>query len=549
MEPAGDLLAAGEKFVVGNTVSFAEVAVGLLAAGFFARLLWLGLGLYRLRRYRRESELLLTLPAPVTQMQDQLGIQAGFYVSDELKAPVTFGWKRPVVLVPRRFLELEPGLQQAIACHELLHVRRGDWVFTVIEELVRAALWFHPAVWWLLGQLQLSREQAVDLEVVRLTQAREPYVKSLLLMAGAAASLDLAPAPLFLRKRHLDRRIASVLRKEISMSKLRWLGSFAAMSALLVAAFWSAISWFPMQAAPQEAAEGIDYPVGVIEQGGEKLLYGARVPYPQASLEKRISGRVVLELSLDEKGSVYDAVVVSGPPELRRAALQSALQWQYSKDLTLPTKLAVTIRFQLPERTPKTLTAVLGENLGVLQQIDTAGVPAKVSNDLLAKLPVKIGDQVSRQDMVTIGRVLGENYDHLAMSWQLAGEAVHLQIRLQDNMFTKGGEADKEPPAITYAQAQRIRIGGALQAKKVFHQTRPEYPAEAKRTGVQGIVQLKAVIGMEGNVMSLEAVSGPPVLVKPSLEAVRQWKYRPTFLNGNPVEVESTIDVNYTLSR
>ena len=52
--------------------------------------------------------------------------------------------------------------QQAIACHEMAHIRRGDWGYTIAEEIIRAVFWFHPCIWWLLGQIQLTREQAVD---------------------------------------------------------------------------------------------------------------------------------------------------------------------------------------------------------------------------------------------------------------------------------------------------------------------------------------------------------------------------------------------------
>jgi len=76
-------------------------------------------------------------------------------------------------------------MQDAILCHEILHVRRRDWLFTVVEELVRAVFWFHPAIWWLLGEIGLAREQAVDRQVVEVTKSREEYVDALLAIAGA----------------------------------------------------------------------------------------------------------------------------------------------------------------------------------------------------------------------------------------------------------------------------------------------------------------------------------------------------------------------------
>ena len=65
------------------------------------------------------------------------------------------------------------GAQEAIVCHEMAHIRRGDWAFTIVEEFVRSLFWFHPCVWWLLGQVQLTREEAVDREVIDITASRD----------------------------------------------------------------------------------------------------------------------------------------------------------------------------------------------------------------------------------------------------------------------------------------------------------------------------------------------------------------------------------------
>jgi hypothetical protein len=92
-----------------------------------------------------------------------------------------------------------------------------------------------------------------------------------------------------------------------------------------------------------------------------------------------------------------------------------------------------------------------------------------------------------------------------------------------------------------------IRIGGNLQAKQLVHQVAPAYPPEARR--IEGVVQLTVVIGLDGKILYLHADGGPPQLIPASLEAVRQWEYKPTMLNGKPCYVVTRIDVNFTLSR
>ncbi len=94
-----------------------------------------------------------------------------------------------------------------------------------------------------------------------------------------------------------------------------------------------------------------------------------------------------------------------------------------------------------------------------------------------------------------------------------------------------------------------IRVGGNVQAAKLIRQPKPNYPPLAKQARVQGVVRFNAVIGKDGTIQNLTLVSGHPLLVPSAQEAVRQWVYQPTLLNGEPVEVVTTIDVNFTLSQ
>ena len=222
----------------------AQAVLAVLAAGFLARVFLLGLGLVRLRRYRLRSR-----PLPPGS---PWGSEADLRLSNEIKSPVTFGWRRPVVLLPADFPSLSEPVRDAILCHEILHVRRNDWAFTAAEEMVRAVFWFHPAMWWLLGEIQLAREETVDREVVETLNCRQNYVDALLAVAGAAPPLDLAPAPLFLRKRHLKRRVISIL-KELKMSQSKTLSALAAGLVVMAASCWFITGALPLRAAPQAA--------------------------------------------------------------------------------------------------------------------------------------------------------------------------------------------------------------------------------------------------------------------------------------------------------
>jgi periplasmic protein TonB len=104
------------------------------------------------------------------------------------------------------------------------------------------------------------------------------------------------------------------------------------------------------------------------------------------------------------------------------------------------------------------------------------------------------------------------------------------------------------PPAAAPAPTETPRrIGGDVLEAKILNRVIPEYPAIARQMRLSGIVQLAGVIGRDGEVKSLQVISGHPVLVSAAIAAVKQWKYRPTLLNGRPVEVVAPITVNFTL--
>lgn len=96
-------------------------------------------------------------------------------------------------------------------------------------------------------------------------------------------------------------------------------------------------------------------------------------------------------------------------------------------------------------------------------------------------------------------------------------------------------------------KVELVRVGGQVEGAKLIFQVKPAYPEIARMARIQGAVHLEAVISKEGTVVSLKVVSGPPLLVKAALDAVAQWHYQPTLLNGEPVEVATEIEVNFTL--
>ena len=110
------------------------------------------------------------------------------------------------------------------------------------------------------------------------------------------------------------------------------------------------------------------------------------------------------------------------------------------------------------------------------------------------------------------------------------------------------GSAPPPPPPPKAATPKRIRVGGQVESARLIFQPKPEYPPLAKMARIQGTVRLEAIISKDGTIQDLKVISGHPLLVKAALEAVQRWRYQPTLLNGDPVEVVTEIDVNFTLA-
>lgn len=108
-----------------------------------------------------------------------------------------------------------------------------------------------------------------------------------------------------------------------------------------------------------------------------------------------------------------------------------------------------------------------------------------------------------------------------------------------------GGAAPPPPKPMQ----SRIRQGGNVQAALLVNKVQPMYPPLARQTRISGTVRLHAIIAKDGSVQSLSVESGHPLLIQAALDAVRQWRYKPTLLNGEPVEVETTIDVIFSLAQ
>ncbi len=106
----------------------------------------------------------------------------------------------------------------------------------------------------------------------------------------------------------------------------------------------------------------------------------------------------------------------------------------------------------------------------------------------------------------------------------------------------------KVSPPMPKIQAEKVRVSSGVAQGLLIHQVKPQYPQLALQARIQGTVILQATIGKDGTVQELRVVSGHPLLTAAAIDAVKQWRYRPYYLNNEPVAVDTQINVNFMLS-
>jgi len=116
-----------------------------------------------------------------------------------------------------------------------------------------------------------------------------------------------------------------------------------------------------------------------------------------------------------------------------------------------------------------------------------------------------------------------------------------------DAMHMKPPDPPQPPAAARPAPNKRVRVA-SMEPSLLIHRVQPAYPAMAREIRVQGVVEFTAVISKTGMIENLQLVRGHPMLVAAAKEAILQWRYKPTLLSGEPVEVVTNIVVNFTLN-
>jgi TonB family protein len=322
----------------------AGIVLAIIAAGIVARLLWLGLGLIRLRSILARAQVDSGFADITGELTRSLGVGAAVRVSDDLEGPATVGFRNPVVLLPPSVRQMSAGVQRAVLCHELLHVKRRDWLQTLGEEILRALLWFHPHAHVMASKLSLAREMVVDEETILITRDRRAYAEALLAFSNPQPHV-IGVTP-FIGRRTLSQRI-SLIAEEASMSRHRALASATAALTAAIAIAAASVAYFPMfatlnaQPVVHKPGNGVTLPEVVKE---------VKPGYTPAAMQAKIQGSVWLECIVGETGDITDVKVTKSLDSeygLDQAAIDAAWKWKFKPGRKDGKPVAVRITLEL----------------------------------------------------------------------------------------------------------------------------------------------------------------------------------------------------------
>jgi TonB family protein len=363
------------------------------------------------------------------------------------------------------------------------------------------------------------------------------------------------------------------LRSASLQSVLQWhLTKNLAGSSRQVSISFSLPDSTPIPPPPPAAAGGARGAVYRVEGGvtAPVLLYKTQPDYTEEARKARYQGTVLLYIEVDPSGKATNIRVQrSLGLGLDEKAIEAVRQWKFkpgTKDgIPVPVSATIEVNFRTLDSPPaEVLNGIIGSvpagGQAVTSQsplvgrtvkgINVYGLSDQARADLLSQLPMHEGDTLSLESFQNVARVVQVFDEHLKVGFAQVGRSeVTLAIAPAAGVHPVAGTAPAVSASTDGTPPARIRIGGNVQQTKLVSQPRPVYPLEAKQARIQGVVKFTATIAKDGTIQHLEVMSGHPLLIPAALDAVRQWVYQPTLLNGQPVEVMTEVDVNFTLSQ
>ena len=510
---------------------------GVLALGLHLLGGWIQIG--RIRR-RATPVPLNRWPESVRAMADELGVTRRLRLIDSalVDVPAVLGWLRPTIVVPASALTgLSPAHLDAILAHELAHVHRGDYLINVFQCVVEILLFYHPAVWWVSRQIRREREHCCDDLAATLCADRVTYVSALVSLeelrvktprlAMAASDGDLL------------NRVRRLLEPG-SAAGPRLSGGFA--MAVMMTVLLLAVSG-PIEGMPR----GSDYvQSSIVEPASSRIAapapptpVAAKLPIPRDFAEPgaqttlgKIAGVVT-----DRDGGV----IVGAKVTVTSAAAQTV------RDTTTNGRGEFAVG-DLASGTYELTITMPGftRSRGGVQIRPNETLASNVRLEVSALTEAVFVRSSRGSSPPTDPRTPADFFDAAKLYYEQGRltEAENMTTRALALLRAAAPERPRSNDPLVSTSGP-VRVGGDVTPPTRTRYVEPVYPAIAVVARVEGTVYLEAVIDRTGAVRDVRLLKGMPLLNDAAMDAVRQWLYSPTLLNGAPVEIVMTVSVSF----
>jgi TonB family protein len=413
----------------------------------------------------------------------------------------------------------------------LAHIKRFDWPVQMLSEIARGVYWFNPLFWLACRWLRCESEHACDDVVLNAGFDAKDYAAHLLELARAFNQSNRAWAPVLAMAQppNLERRFVAMLNPSLNRRSL----TRASLLGICAIAICVCVPLAAMRA-PQQPSTAGPAPTPV------------RVEAPVAN-------------TISVQNNDVAKLITVGPPAAKPSPVKPA-----------PVELKPAAPLPVQGLADGTLVGTVSDGSGAVvpgvkltvTRIDQGAVGQGV------RLVVGGGQVVS--ETTTTGEAGQYRFALPEGLYLLTAElpgftnaARRVEIKTSQNSRLDIGlsvgtiaqrvqvSAVGQPrPKPVPTGPQRIRVGGNIQAASLIGQVKPIYPQSARDAGIEGTVRLQGIIGVDGRLIGLRVLSSnDPDLATAAMEAVRQWVYRATLLNGSPIEVVTDISVEFALAQ
>ena len=477
----------------------------------------------------------------------------GRLTSRSCVAPVTVGWLRPSVILPSGWKSWTDSQLSAVLAHEDEHARRRDPLVQWLALLNRAVFWFHPLAWWLERRLSSLAEEACDDAV--LLRGHDPldYSECLLGMAQVVresgmrvSSVGMAMPGVSLPQR--IRRIAAGVSVE-RVSRTRVLSTVAVCMVMAIVFSTAAIGYrvqarttgsFRAANVRERLPQRSEAPVLLAQSTPTPPTAPSPPPPPPPAPASRIDRDAVRPQSiygvvLDPSGAVVPNahMILTNTDTKATMSTTTDQGGNYIFGNFDPGTYSVTVQaLGFKTETQSGIQVAANESRDAGKFVLMLGTIAQSVSVISSRSAPGSGSPTVLGPMTTLPAS-----DPMKMSNGAAIEQLGTLVSNYQAQYAQQASGLKPQ-----------RVGGMVTAANLINPVKPVYPAAMRIAAVQGTVALSAIVGKDGTLLDLKTISSPdPALTQASLDAVKNWRYKPTTLNGEPVETTAMIDVNFML--